>query len=142
MTDIRTIDAWEENGEITPELLHEWAYDDNAVFMSQDEDLLLHDIQLIPKIIQLIADLNCPKREYLFGIISYYTTLNFRINVTPNYLGQKKLLSKIMRQLKMDSQKEQGVRQYIIKPTIGTDKPILTEILTLMPADERPNTKI
>ncbi|MDR7211683.1 hypothetical protein [Flavobacterium piscis] len=34
-------------------------------------------------------------------------------------------------QLKMDSQKEQGIRQYIIKPTIGTDKPIPTEILTL-----------
>jgi hypothetical protein len=42
-------------------------------------------------------------------------------------------------QLKMDSQKEQGIRQYIIKPTIGNDKPIPTEILTLKQTDERPN---
>jgi hypothetical protein len=34
-------------------------------------------------------------------------------------------------QIKMDSQKEQGIRQYLIKPTIGTGKPIPTEILTL-----------
>jgi hypothetical protein len=34
-------------------------------------------------------------------------------------------------QLKMESQKEQGIRQYIIKPLVGTDKPIPTEILTL-----------
>jgi hypothetical protein len=50
----------------------------NAIFMQEDEDLLLHDITLIPKIINLISDTKCPKREYLFGIISYYTTLNFR----------------------------------------------------------------
>lgn len=78
MANIRTIDSWEKDGKITPQLLHEWAYDDNAVFLDQDEDLLLHDIDLLPTIIQLIADNNCPKRELLFYIVSYYTTLNFR----------------------------------------------------------------
>lgn len=39
-------------------------------------------------------------------------------------------------QLKIDSQKEQGIRQYIIKPTIGDDKPHPTEILKLK-IDER-----
>lgn len=34
-------------------------------------------------------------------------------------------------QSKMESQKEQGMRQYIIKPVVGTGKPIPTEILTL-----------
>lgn len=96
MTNIRTINEWETDGEITPELLLEWAYDENAIFMSQDEDLLLHDIELLPHIIKLIADLNCPKREYLVGIISYYTTLNFRhkrtteLNLTREIISHNK----------------------------------------------------
>lgn len=34
-------------------------------------------------------------------------------------------------QLKMNCQKEQGISHYIIKPSIGNKKPILTEILTI-----------
>lgn len=46
-------------------------------------------------------------------------------------------VSPLSAQLKMDSQNEQGIRQYVIKPTIGTDKPIPTEILKLNKTEEK-----
>ncbi len=78
MSDKRTLDSWSEEGEVSPGLLQEWAYDENAIFMEQDEDLLLHDTDLLPTIIDLITDLDCPKRKYLYLIIADFTLSNFR----------------------------------------------------------------
>jgi hypothetical protein len=50
-----------------------WGYDPLMIFMEQDEDLILHQAELVPILMELSADDECPKREYCFSILCFYT---------------------------------------------------------------------
>jgi hypothetical protein len=67
------------------------------------------------------------------SILTENSTLSSHDNLRQWVIVKEALMtvSPFTAQSKMSSQKEQGIRQYIIKPTIGTDKPTPTEILTL-----------
>ena len=59
---------------ITPTLedVCAWGYDEDLFFMEQDEDLLLYGFEYVPVLLQLAADLVCPKREYIFHILCQF----------------------------------------------------------------------
>jgi hypothetical protein len=59
--------------EITPEVICEWAYDEEAYLISQDEDLLLYKWELLPVMLELIADSNCPKRQWIYFALCQFT---------------------------------------------------------------------
>lgn len=52
--------------------LRDWAYDENVQFDFQDEDLLLHDERLLPILIPLMADPECPKAGYIAVCLDNY----------------------------------------------------------------------
>lgn len=54
-----------------------WGYDDNLYSIEQDEDLVLHDEQYVPILLELAADESCGKSQYAIGILSYFTQLAF-----------------------------------------------------------------
>jgi hypothetical protein len=59
--------------EITPELIREWAYDEDVLLLEQDEDLLLYDWELLPTLIHLIADPHCQKRKWIYFALCQHT---------------------------------------------------------------------
>jgi hypothetical protein len=59
--------------DITPEVLKEWAYDEDLIFMEQDEDLLLYDFELVPTLLELAGDKECPKGNYVFCILCQFS---------------------------------------------------------------------
>ena len=59
--------------DITPEVIREWAYDEAAYLISQDEDLLLYQWELLPVMLELIADPNCPKRQWIYFALCQLT---------------------------------------------------------------------
>ena len=48
-------------GEITEEVIREWAYDEYMWLSEQDEDLVFYDEKLLPIIVELGSDPNCLK---------------------------------------------------------------------------------
>jgi uncharacterized protein (UPF0147 family) len=63
--------VWDGN-ELTPEVVRRWGYDDEFLLMEQDEDLLLYKAELIPLLLEMAADENCPKRDYIFSILCQF----------------------------------------------------------------------
>lgn len=59
----------------TPSEVRAWGYDKNALFLEQDEDLILHDVAYAPILVELAADNACPKQEYAASILSYFSQL-------------------------------------------------------------------
>ncbi len=59
--------------DITPEVVKEWAYDEDLILMEQDEDLLLYDFELIPTLLELAGDKDCPKGDYAFYILCQFS---------------------------------------------------------------------
>lgn len=60
---------WED---ITPEIVKIWGYDEDMILMEQDEDLLLYDFELVPALLELSSDNECPKREYAHFILCQF----------------------------------------------------------------------
>ncbi len=52
-----------------------WGYDEDKFFLDQDEDLILHSPQYIPILIELACDDICPKKDYCFSILQYYSAI-------------------------------------------------------------------
>lgn len=67
---MRRVVEWEE---ITPELICEWAYDPDMFLMEQDEELILHDDELVPMTLPLMDDPHCPKGEIIFFTVCNYS---------------------------------------------------------------------
>ena len=55
------------------DLVRRWGHDENLYFIDQDEDLILHEPQYVPVLIELAADVKCPKSGYALSILSYYS---------------------------------------------------------------------
>ncbi|MFD4255863.1 hypothetical protein [Amycolatopsis thermoflava] len=55
--------------EFEPEELRAWAYDPDAQEPYEDWDLMISDVELGPTLVELVADPNCPHREYLLGVL-------------------------------------------------------------------------
>lgn len=53
----------------TPDEVRVWGYDTDLSLMSQDEDLIFHDIKYIPILVELAADPSCPKQDYAYHIL-------------------------------------------------------------------------
>ena len=68
MDDFQILDGCE----FTPEQIRQWGYDENLYLMEQDEDLLLHDTDYVPVLLELAADAECPKNDYSVSILGYY----------------------------------------------------------------------
>jgi hypothetical protein len=58
-----------EWGELTPEVVREWGYDDDYLLMEQDEDRLLYAVEFFPVLLELAGDDTCPKQEHAFDIL-------------------------------------------------------------------------
>ncbi len=61
---------WES--EITPEVVRAWGYGED-LFSEQDEDLLLHDLRLVPVLLDLVGDDKCPKQRDAFYILCQFS---------------------------------------------------------------------
>ncbi len=59
--------------DMTHEVVKEWAYDEDLILMEQDEDLLLYDFELIPTLLELAGDKECPKGDYAFYILCQFS---------------------------------------------------------------------
>jgi len=55
--------------------LREWAYNEDVELMDQDEDLLLHDINYVPVLLECARDIECPKAGDIISILSYFGQL-------------------------------------------------------------------
>ena len=60
------------DGNITNEVIKEWAYDENMLLLEQDEDLIAGQREFFPALFDAIEDNKCPKREYALTIIDFY----------------------------------------------------------------------
>ncbi|MGZ3864785.1 MAG: hypothetical protein ACXVPN_16045 [Bacteroidia bacterium] len=65
------------NDNVNPTIdeVREWGYDEDKSFLDQDEDLILHSPLYIPILIELASDMNCPKTDYCFSILQYYSAI-------------------------------------------------------------------
>jgi hypothetical protein len=61
-----------DNVNPTIDEVKEWGYDQDKLFLDQDEDLILHSPEYIPILIELACDSSCPKKDYCFAILQYY----------------------------------------------------------------------
>lgn len=52
--------------------LKKWAYDENAILMEQDEDLLFHDMMWNEIVFPFMFDKNCIKRECIISNLKGY----------------------------------------------------------------------
>lgn len=52
--------------------LKRWAYDENAILLEQDEDLLFHDMVWTEMVFLFMFDENCIKREYIIVNLKNY----------------------------------------------------------------------
>jgi hypothetical protein len=69
---------WDWNaGRPTPEDVKKWGYDEELLFLQQDEDLVLHESEFITVLIELSADESCPKKEFCLSILYYYIQILF-----------------------------------------------------------------
>lgn len=71
-----------DNVNPTIDEVREWGYDEDKLFLDQDEDLILHSPQYIPILIELACDDSSPKKR---SIVSRY------FNTTPQsscHIGQ------------------------------------------------------
>jgi hypothetical protein len=64
-----------DNVNPTIDEVREWGYDEDKVFLDQDEDLILHSPKYVPILIELACDDNCPKRSYCLSILQYYSAI-------------------------------------------------------------------
>jgi hypothetical protein len=64
-----------DNTDPTIQEVKEWGYDEEYIFIQQDEDLILHDSKYVSVLLELAADKNCPKTDYCFSILMHYTHL-------------------------------------------------------------------
>jgi hypothetical protein len=55
------------------EVVKRWAYDEREMFISQDEDLILHDPKYITLMVELASAKDCPKAAYITGILDYFS---------------------------------------------------------------------
>ena len=59
--------------EITEELIRVWAFDPDLLLLEQDEDLLLCDEPLVPCLVELADDNDCPKNFYIYSTLCQYS---------------------------------------------------------------------
>ena len=60
-------------GELTPEVVRTWGYDEDLMLLEQDEDLLLYNFKFFPVLVELAGDDRCPKQEYAFCILCQFS---------------------------------------------------------------------
>ena len=68
MDDETILDDWNPS----EETLRKWAFDENILLASQDEDLVLHRREYFPVLIPLADDPSCPKADYILSCLDYY----------------------------------------------------------------------
>ena len=66
-------DRISDNYDPTPDDVRAWGYDDDLMFMSQDEDLLLYGTMYFPVLLELAGDENCRKGGYAFSILCEFS---------------------------------------------------------------------
>lgn len=64
-----------DNADPTIQDVKEWGYDEQTIFIEQDEDLILHDSKYITILMELASDLDCPKNDYCLSILTYFTQI-------------------------------------------------------------------
>ncbi|WBQ17860.1 hypothetical protein [Sphingobium yanoikuyae] len=62
-----------DEGELNDAMIRRWAFDPDAELAQQDEDLALHDWRFAETILDLAADPNCPKADYILDIWDDFT---------------------------------------------------------------------
>lgn len=62
-----------DEGELDDAMIRRWAFDWDAELLQQDEDLLLHDWRFSSTMLNLAADPDCPKAEYVLDIWEDFT---------------------------------------------------------------------
>ncbi|MFN6128450.1 MAG: hypothetical protein ACK6DC_24005 [Planctomycetota bacterium] len=58
---------------ITEELIRTWAFDPDLLLLEQDEDLLLCDEPLVPCLLELADNNDCPKNFYIYATLCQYS---------------------------------------------------------------------
>jgi hypothetical protein len=56
----------------TPESVRLWAYTEEWLLISQDEDLVLMDDDIIHDLLVIAAEASCPKRDYILQIVAHW----------------------------------------------------------------------
>jgi len=60
-------------GDFDADMIRRWAYDENALLIEQDEDLVLPQWDFAELLFELAADPTCPKASYIIGIWGSFT---------------------------------------------------------------------
>jgi hypothetical protein len=63
--------VWE--GDVTPDVIRAWGYDEDLVLLEQDEDLVLSRYEFVPALLELAGDDHCPKQEWAFFILCHFS---------------------------------------------------------------------
>ncbi len=73
VSELIILDDWNPS----EETIRRWAYDLNILMAEQDEDLVFCVDELIPLLIELASDKNCPKATYILSILDFHTMFRF-----------------------------------------------------------------
>ena len=83
----------------THQQIIEWGYDEEMWFTDQDEDLILHDTEYLPSLVQLASDVDCPKQDYCASILDYFIQQSFLFRNE----AELKVIHQFMRQAQMET---------------------------------------
>lgn len=101
-----------DEGVLDEAMIRRWAFDLDAEFMQQDEDLILHDWKFAEIIFTLAADPNCPKAEYILDIWDRFTQHNIVHQVSSDLKAAQHCLF-----LAEKYKKNSGIKRWIADQT-------------------------
>lgn len=61
-----------QGGELSPERIRQWGYDETITFTEQDEVALLSDFGLVSALLELASDSGCPRQNEALGIVCQF----------------------------------------------------------------------
>jgi hypothetical protein len=110
--------------------LREWAYSDEIELMEQDEDLLLHDVEYMPVLLEFIRDISCPKSDYVFGIVGHFGQLRLLHKLAEE---SEALSEEILRQLCLSG----GERLSELRHLVSAHRQLVSpHVLSIQEADD------
>jgi hypothetical protein len=103
-----------DNANPTIEEVRDWGYNQNVVFIDQDEDLILHQAQYVHVLMELASDVDCPKNNYCLDILQHFTQINLASRNTSIIFETEISISQYRGNLSHEVEKWKGMFFYLL----------------------------
>lgn len=94
--------------------VRDWGYNENVVFIDQDEDLVLHDVEYIQILMELASDTNCPKNNYCLNTLQHFTQVHLARRNTSEIFEIENCISQYDGMISQEVEKWKGMFFYLL----------------------------